>query len=176
MAAEIWIGGKVPASVAPELCAVIASQCVATEWGDAHFAPESPQDLLDACKDTSGVALLWLCDDQARWGEFDALETFLREHGISYKRRSDGRYEYDAELIEYRPERDVVATTTNAEGEPIIPVSKLAAVDAVLDSAQQARSRSEMLAALQAAQQLLREQLPPNVPPLEPFSIVDDTE
>lgn len=46
---------------------------------------------------------LWLCDDEASWGEFPELKKTFRDLGLAYTRRSDGGAAYDAEVIEWRP-------------------------------------------------------------------------
>ena len=50
MSAEIWIGGRVPAPLAPALCRAIAQQCVSLEWGEACFRPETVEELQNACQ------------------------------------------------------------------------------------------------------------------------------
>lgn len=178
MAAEIWIGGRISPSLVANLCAAITKQCVSLEWGDAHFSPGTQQDLLEARQKKEDVSLLWLCDDQARWCEFDALERFLRENGIAYTRRSDGKYEYDPEVAEFRPEQGTISLLTNNVGEPIVPVSALTAIDAAVTQVLElphTASKQTIVSATQSAQRLLRERLPAVVPPLERFEIEEGT-
>ena len=174
IAAKIRIGGRISATLVPELCTVITQQHVSLEWGDARFRPRSAEDLLEARREEDGVRLLWLYDDQARWGRFDALEQFLQTHGIPFSRRSDGKYEYDPEIVEYRPEHGALPMLTNTDGEPVVPVSKLAVVETALKQAEGKRTRSEMIDSIQLAQRLLRKLLPPTLPLLEPFEIETD--
>jgi hypothetical protein len=55
------------------------------EWGDTRFRPTGADDLTDALKANAlGVRLLWFCDDETCCGEFDILESFLREHQIPF--------------------------------------------------------------------------------------------
>jgi len=75
MAAEITIGGTIPASLVPELCRTITEEGVSHAWGDAPLRPLSDADLLEILRD----GWLWLCDHQASWGQFDALERLLQE-------------------------------------------------------------------------------------------------
>ena len=94
MAAEIWIGGKIPMSLVPALCAAISDEGVSLEWGDAPFRPSTADDFRQAPKkDDHAVRLLWLCDEEAGGGVFEELEAFLREHEIAYTRQSTGHYE-----------------------------------------------------------------------------------
>ena len=174
IAARIRIGGRIPATLLPEFCTVITQQHVSLDWGDAHFRPRSAEDLLEARREEDGICLLWLYDDQARWGRFDALEQFLQTHGIPFSRRSDGKYEYDPEIVEYRPEHGSFSMLTNTDGEPVVPVSKLATVQTALEKAEGKPTRSEMIDSIRVAQRLLRKLLPPALPPLEPFEIEPD--
>ena len=117
MPAEIWIGGKIVDSAVPDLCAAIARERVLAEWGDGPFHPAIAEDLIEAVRPNGEqVPLLWLCDDQALWGEFASLERFLQEHQISFTRLSAGRYEYDPEMVTYRPGTGRVELVTNSSG------------------------------------------------------------
>jgi len=103
IATEIWIGGRIPQSLVLRLCEAIRREGVSLEWGDAFFQPCTAGDLLAVRKaDDREVPLLWLCDDQARWGQFEAMEEFLRSEGIAFNRRSDAKSEYDGELVMFR--------------------------------------------------------------------------
>ena len=72
---------------------------VSTEWGEGRFAPADVNELLQAMNDGN----LWLCDDEARYGEFPELEEACRDLGLAYMRHSAGKYEYDPELVDWRP-------------------------------------------------------------------------
>jgi hypothetical protein len=178
MAAEIWIGGKIAASLVPGLCAAIAKEYVSLEWGDSHFRPSTADELLAACRENEqDVRLLWLCDDQARWGEFEDLEQFLREHDIAFTRRSDGRYEYEPAIAEYRPNEGVFVLAANNSGEVVIPAYELATVETSLAEAVQLAHGNEKEKAwplVESALRVLREKLPPKLPALEPFEITAD--
>jgi len=175
LSAEIWIGGNIPESLVPELCAAITAEGVALEWGEGSFAPKTVQDLNTSLRENDqGERLLWLCDEQASWGSFESLERFLREHGVAYSRRSEGRYEYDPELVEYRPGRGEVSLATNVAGCPVVLAKDLTPVAHLLDAAIELGEKDtgpRLLSLVQTALKLLREQLTPDVPPLEPFSI-----
>ena len=168
MAAEITIGGTIPASLVPELCRTITEEGVSHAWGDAPLRPLSAADLLETLSD----GLLWLCDDQASWGQFDALERLLQEHNVPFDRKSGGKYEYDAEMVHYRPHLpELLRVITDANGEPVVSASKLKPVDEALSRAQSEPTRSGILEAVRAAQQLLQLALPPSLEPMEPFRI-----
>ena len=168
MAAEITIGGTIPASLVPQFCRTIIEEGVSHAWGDAPFRPLSAADLLDTLSD----GLLWLCDHQASWGQFDALERLLQEHNVPFDRKSGGKYEYDAEMVHYRPHLpELLCVITDANGEPVVVADNLKPVDEALDRAQREPTRSGMLEAVRAAQQLLQAALPPSLGPMEPFRI-----
>jgi hypothetical protein len=175
MAAEIWIGGKVAASLVPDLCGAIAHEGVSLEWGDAPFRPTTPEDLHKALRENDrGVPLLWLCDNQASWGQFDTLEAFLQEHGIPYTRRSEGAGQYDPELVEFRPRHEPVSLSTNTAGEPVVLASGLEPVDNLLAAAlelEQRRSTVDCWSLVKTAYRILHEQQPLVWAPLEPFEI-----
>jgi len=173
--AEIWIGGRITASLVPGLCAAIADEGVSLEWGDARVRPTGADDLNDAMKENAqGVRLLWFCDDEASYGEFDILESFLREHEIPFTRRSEGRYEYDPETVHFRPGRGLTRCLTNAAAQPVVEVAEVTPVEELLTAAIEQRQQGSDLdcwSLVVTAQQLLRDHLSADVPPLEPFQI-----
>jgi hypothetical protein len=182
MAAEIWIGGKVPMSLVPTLCAAIGDQGVSQEWGDAPFCPSKAEDFRQALRENDrGVRLLWLCDDEAGAGVFEDLEAFLKEHKIAYTRQSTGRYEFDPETVDFRPGHPLVPQATDAAGQPVVLASELAPVADLLAAAialPESVSPVDRWSLVRTARRLLQEQLPPTLPPLEAFEIeeVDDQE
>lgn len=175
MPAQIWIGSRLPAAMVACLCAAICRQGLSTDWGDGPFRPETAEDLLDACKpQQSGATLLWLCDDQAHWGQFPSLERFLEEHEIPYSRLSSGRDEYDPQRVEFRPTIGRVELDTNSGGQPVVLASRLAEVRSDLGQAINAIRTGVPETAvriLETCRQLLSRTLPPQIPPLEPFEI-----
>ena len=174
MAAEIGIGGKVPISLVPDLCAAIAQERISRTWGDGNFRPESEEELTEAfTENDDGLRLLWLCDDEACYGEFGALEAFLEKHRIPFRRRREGMCEHEPLIVEYRPETGVLAFHADNAGRAVIPVDGFRPVEKILAEAvdQDRNSSGETMALVEAALKLLREHLPPSVPPLEPFEI-----
>jgi hypothetical protein len=175
ISADIWIGGNIPERLVPELCEIITREGVVLEWGEGPFQPKTVQDLKVSLRENDrGEWLLWLCDDQASWGQFENLERFLREHGLSYTRRSEGRYEYDPELVEHRPGYGTVSLVTNVAGCPVVLAKDLTPVAHLLDAAIELSEKDadpRLLSLVQTALKLVREQLTPEVLPQEPFSI-----
>ena len=168
--ADIWIGGKIPASLVPALCSAIADEGVSLEWGDARVRPTGADDLTDALKENAqGVRLLWFCDDEASCGEFDILESFLREHEIPFTRHSAGRYEYDPETVHFRPGHGLTRCPTNSAAQPVVEVEEITPVDNLLAAAielHEHKSGLDCWSLVLTARQLLRERLSADVPPL----------
>lgn len=99
IAANITIGGALSRSRLPGLLKAITEAEVATSWGDAFFRPQSEEQLMSVLVD----GRLWLCDDESRDGCFPGLEDACRKLGLSYTRYCESRYEYDAEVVDWRP-------------------------------------------------------------------------
>jgi hypothetical protein len=180
MAAEIHIGGKVRRSVAQALCKTITESGASLEWGGGPCHPNTQDDLLLARSAKTGEPLVVkLYDDQARGGEFEELETFLREHGIPYRRWSEGKYECDAEAAAFHPQSGQLSWLTNHDRHPIVLASELAPIEAKLTNLLKMvkRGRAEpvkVLARIEDIREGLRAKLLPAVPPLEPLEIVED--
>jgi hypothetical protein len=175
MAAQIWIGGKVPMPLVPALCAAIGDQGLSVEWNDTQFRPSTAEDLGQALRENEhGVRLLWLCDDQASGGVFEEFEAFLREHEIAYTRESMGRYEFDPETVDFRPGHPLAPQATNGAGEPMVLATELAPVAELLAAAvnpAESSSTVDTLSLVKKAQRLLQGQLPVALPLLEAFEI-----
>ena len=174
MAAHIRIGGTVSDSLVPRLCELITDAGVTIAFGSDLLRPKTANDLLGIREDVDGVMLLDLSSDETPWGEFADLEEFLREHDIAYTRRSYGKYEHGPVVVEYRPKEGFIELPANTELKPVVVASDLAAVDtAIADSLEFLKKGSirDGMKALQTAHRLFRDNLPPALPPLEPFQI-----
>jgi hypothetical protein len=173
---EIWIGGKIAATLVPDLCTAISQQGVALEWGDCVFAPATAEDLLKAARPTkSGVRLLRLCNREARWGRFTRLERFLENHRVAYTRFSAGQQDYDHEKVEFRPNTGQVEMVGDSQGKPIVAASRVRAVEPVLaGTVESARSGLAETAtrSVQPARMSLQASRPGELPSLQPFEIV----
>ena len=178
MAAEIHIGGKVRRSVVQALCTVITKSGVSLEWGDGPCHLNTPEELLQA-RSADEPLVLKLFDDQARWGQFEELEKFLREHGIAYCRWSEGKYEYDAEAVAFDPRCGEVSWITNHDREPIVLASGLAPIEAKLADLLETLKGGKagavgVLTQVESIRAELRVELPDPVPPLDTLEIVED--
>jgi hypothetical protein len=170
IAASISIGGKLPKRLVAPLCQAIAAAGVAMEWGDAPFRPKTAQDLLGACRQEWGTSVLWLCDDWANWGRFPALEAFLVERArLPFDLRSEGKAEFDPELIVFRPGRKPVSISTLANGKPIVTVDRLTPI--VQRLAKLLRSRPFSQAKARRTLKRLHAALPVLSRPLTPSEI-----
>lgn len=174
MAAEIWIGGKLPRGLLEEF--PISDLCV--DWENTRLASPAEADIL-AARDTDG--LLHFAEVEAAWGEFQTLEEWLREHNIPFRRRSEGTYDYSPCIVEFRPElkgkrNHNVYAITSPEGASLVLVSKVEAITTRMAKLAGDRKRSATQR-LQAWEKLLRSLtlvLPPQLPSLLPFEIGED--
>ena len=174
MAAEIWIGGKVTLSQADALAKAVAQEGVALDWGQKAFVPDCGEELLEARCRGNGANLLRLCAEEACGGAMDQLESFLGEEQISFRRYGDGKYEFDAEMVEYRPDLGWPAPRSwpaSAGGDPLVAAALLRQIADRLDRAAGTADENELRAAVQAAAMELTSLLPPERPPLPDFEI-----
>lgn len=158
IAAYIMIGGRLPRLRLPALLKAITVEGITLDWGECLFEPTTAEQLLTAIRD----GRIWLCDEQASWGEFPDLEKACRTLQLGYTRHSDAGLEWDAELVEWRPRmsKPVVNTASNCGTTTYVPVQEVKKALRHL----QARRIAE-------ATKLLR-RLCPSVPRLPPFEIV----
>ena len=78
IAAEIWIGGKLPRRLLDEF--PVSDLCL--DWDGNRLQSTAEADIL-AARDEDG--LLHFADVEAAWGEFEELEGWLREHSIPFR-------------------------------------------------------------------------------------------
>jgi hypothetical protein len=168
MAAEIWIGGQLPRGLLGEF----PISDLRLDFDLTPFDATTEEGILNA-RDEDG--LLHFADCEAAWGEFTLLETWLREHKMPFRRHSAGKYEYLPELVESRPdlgkEVQTIATDT---GEPLVCSSALMPILEQMTKLR--RSDRPLTAQLRAWKRLsgkLAKLVPPTLPPLPTFEIVD---
>ena len=158
-AAEIEIGGPVPASLMDELLDAVHHDGASFEWGDGFAG--TTEELIESVREGG---TLWLCDDQATYGEFSSLEELLVRHSIAFDRRCDAGSECDPELVRFRPGMSKPdCRNTSMDGCEIVEVSRLCYV---LDALKRGDASTAYL--------LLQDVLGPVIPPLEPFYVVGD--
>ncbi len=181
MAAEILIGGEILSSQVEDLCGHIRDEGLSLQYGGAPFVPLIATDLLRAVDDGDGPdGVLRLCATEVAGGAFQDLEDWLREHDIPYTRKSDGIYEYDPEVAEFRPEQGLYRWPANKALEPVVPASPVREAANMLTEAWRLLREAPFMQVQQIIDQLtqatakLTEVLPPDWPPLPPLSIVAD--
>jgi hypothetical protein len=171
MAAEIWIGGKLPRRLLDEF----PISDLRLDWDETPFDSTSERGILSA-RDESG--LLHFADCEAAWGEFQELEGWLRENDIPFQRQSSGKYEYDPCFVEFRPDlpgKPDRYTLTTESGVPVIGREEIEkamrGMAKLVDDKK--RSAEKRLRAWERIYRQLSRSVPPKLPPLPAFEIVD---
>ena len=172
MGAAIWIGGDVTRRTAKKLCSIICEQGVSLEWSERLFEPRQPEELVDACQQEQEGPLLFLCDIEASWGEFQVLEAFLVQHRISFMRQTDGYDSAGPELVEYRPALGLVRFLTDSGGEPLVLLEVARSAELALQQLLSQKKAAFPRHSLRRVWHELRRQLPPDVPRLTAFRLV----
>jgi hypothetical protein len=182
MAAEIWIGGKLRRSLLEEM----PIDDLTIDWDCTSVIRTPEEELLKGC-DENGY--LHFCDPEIAWGEFQDLEEWLREHKVPFRRHSSGKYEYLPETAEFRPDlkekrQQYDEYVVSDEGTRYIAAEPLRKVanrmrKLVVTPSQRLHStptKRLMLLRLRAWEKRyyeLERNLPPELPPLPKFEIVD---
>lgn len=123
---EIYIGGDVPLELIPELLQIAAADGACLDYGEQAIDAEITAEELLAYIDGDGA--LKFCAYEARYGEFQELESWLQSHGIPYDRHSDSRYEFTAEWRRWRPGMELpLVTVSNNDGGDFCEVAPVAA-------------------------------------------------
>ena len=123
---RIEIGGRVPHHLKDQLIKEIRSAHAAEgdDWGGSPFQPSTVDELKALAEENEGNIVL--CDDAARYGEFDSLEEFLAKNDIGFSRHSDAHDELDAERVEFRPGWDKPRVfNSNAAGDTVVSLREL---------------------------------------------------
>jgi hypothetical protein len=174
MAAEIWIGGKLPRSLLEE----VPISDLRLDWDHNRLQSSTEADIL-AARDEDN--LLHFADDEAAWGEFQELEGWLRENKIPFRRHSEGKYEHTPELVEFRPDlkgkrNRNIYTVTSPEGAPMVFASEVEAITTRMEKlvGDRRQSAAQLLRSWEKLLRKLTLVLPPKLPPLPPFEIVDE--
>jgi hypothetical protein len=154
--AWIRIGGSLQRSRAQKLIQAIRADYARLDWGEPPFEPTSADELLAARSDEH----LRLCDEEARYGEFDAIESACRALGLSYRRHTEAWCGEDAVLVDWRP----------GMAEPLVRVASNEGGDEALVSEERVREALALLEAGQIAEgNALLRKLCSAVPEVPPF-------
>ena len=157
--ASIRIGGQIKRSNVEPWLKEIRTAALSLEWGDAPFLPQNADELLDGRKDK----YLWLCDEQANYGEFPELEAACRKLGLSYSRHGEASFDCDAELADWRPgmKEPLVRTGSNINShDTYVPMDAVRKAVALLEAGQPDKAFGAL------------RKVCPNIPELPPFEIV----
>jgi len=157
--ASIEIGGRLPRSHTETLITAIKQAGVSLDWGDAHFEPHTVEQLTQSLKEDR----LWLCDDQANYGEFPALESTCRRLKLAYTRCSDGGVVYDAGRVDWRPGMTKPLArrcSTESNGCILVPQEAVEKALVALRNGDNAETRRRL------------ETVCVTLPPLPPFEVV----
>ena len=171
MPAEIWIGGKLPRSLLDEF----PISNLRLDWDSTPFDATTEEGILNA-RDDNG--LLHFADCEIAWGEYQELEEWLREHNIPFQRQSSGKFEYDPCLVEFRPDlpdKPDRCTLTTQEGVAVVCGKE---IERVVQSmarlvGNKKRSAENRLKAWERIYRKMIRIVPPKLPPLPSFEIVD---
>jgi hypothetical protein len=164
MTIEIDIGGPVPRTLVAELVALIGDEGLCLDYDGCPFEAATEEELLALCRRNDRQGTLHLVEHEVAWGHLERLEAFLIKHGIAFDRWTDHKYEYDAELVQFRRGmKEPICRSSLQNKEPVVSVRDLDPVRQALIERQPERAR-----------RLLEDVLGPVIPALEPLSIVDD--
>lgn len=115
--ADIKIGGKISRAIYPELIQKIKDSGAGLNWGECEVGDDF--EIKDG-------EIIHLYDSEARYGEFEELEDFLKENKIQFKRFSSGYFEYLPALYVFDPDNNVDAyITCNDGGSPLFDIETI---------------------------------------------------
>ncbi len=158
-AAWIRIGGTIERAKAEPLLKAVRDAWAKRDWNAEPFQPSTVDELLEAREE----GWLWLYDEEARYGEFEGIESACRELGLSYCRHTEAWCGDDAILIDWRPgmEEPLVRIGSNDNSDvALVPTDAVGRALAALEAGE----TSEAIRILK--------HLCPQVPALPPFEIV----
>ena len=157
--AEIHIGGPVKKEDVKGLCETITMEgaCLGDYDGE-KFEPEDAKDLVEAANQCGGT--IGLFDDDADGGMFEGLEEFCEGHDIPYTRQNDAKYEFRAEVVEFRAGwKESRAFPSDNDGNQLVNVKEIEKIlDRTMDYA--------------TARTLIRKTCGLDITPLPKFSVI----
>jgi|MudIll2142460700_1097286.scaffolds.fasta_scaffold67830_4 hypothetical protein len=168
-AAQITIGGDVPRSLVEGLCNEISASGGSRDWGETSCEPSSAEELL-ASRGEDGTITLY--DSEARYGEFPELESFLTAHGIPFDRTSEAKWEYDGEIVKFRPGHELYHLLATQDGETSITSEEIEEIAKRLDDVEGLSKRALLDLVVQVRDDL-RSVMAMDVPPVPPLVIVE---
>lgn len=136
----------------------LEDQGIGQDWDDNSVSARTEKELLSLVQ--NGV--LDFTDSQASYGHFEELENLCEELNLSYDVYSDPHFEYDGELVQYRPASGEHCTEMNNNGTLVTDLGP------VLRAANHLRA-GQIHQALTLLMPIVKRH--PEVSPLPPFEI-----
>jgi len=126
---------------------------------------DDPKQLEDALYGWLDGGVLHAADDSVAWGEFDCVEAKCRELGLTYVRRSEGKYDISPEVVWSTDGADPSDVLTDHAGNHMVRVDDVARAMAEAES----KGIGDTMHELKLLREGLAAILPviPVVPPLE---------
>lgn len=122
--ANIEIGGKVPKKLQAGLVKALQADGVQDDQNEPVADVQAY-----VVKSSEAGLTAHFADDQARYGSFAETEEYCQKNGICFRRHSDSRYEYDAEVVLFRPDKGMKAPrfafSNQEDSEVMIPLSTM---------------------------------------------------
>jgi hypothetical protein len=121
--ATIEIGGALPAALVGALL-----EAIKRDGAKADIGLDEPEEVTEdfLWQAHRGKDTLRLMDENANYGAFPEVETFCRQHSLTYSRWSDAKHEYDATQTTWQPGmKDPANFLTNKDRELVAPLSQL---------------------------------------------------
>jgi len=146
--AEISLGGRIPRRLLDELAGMIAAEGVSLDW---QYALDRA-GVRAAIEEVAGHGeTVRFTDDQAAYGLFEELESWLTRHGIDFDRHGDARYEWDGENAYGRGRRRPIIVNADQSGKDLISAEEVREVLAGRAPADRKLARIARLAAVPPA-------------------------
>ena len=171
---KIFIGGVIPKDLCDEFCTALNLAGGQVGGFGTPVRLQFFRNWRDVTDNLGDDGLLRLSNDEAAYGMFEELEDFLVEHGIAFDRRSDAKFEFDAENVSFRPGmKKPVVCLANQNGQPMVPYNDLKPLVGSLRRLVKVPPGTvkEWRKAIEVVCKRLDRVLPPDVPPLTKLEI-----
>lgn len=147
------------------------------DWDQKSYTARD-MSIQDLAKEIDEHGNLTVANSEASWGSFQDLESLCFDLGLSFDRHSEARYEYDAEIVRWRPgmdEPEVVAS--NQGGHIMLRLSALERARGILGIYDRSKVSTvdTMAKILCDAQDALDEVLPKRLMDVPKFELVGGT-
>jgi hypothetical protein len=159
----IKIGGQLPRSLLPEFLEVLRDSGAGAEWQGGFQGTDEVS--LSELRNLSSDGTLRLRNHAARWGQFEELEMWCRDNGLSYDRYAEAYCQFDAEYARWRPGwEDEKVSISDQDGDELVPLEDVIAAKRLLVEDKIADSMAALDRLIDGHDA---------IPELPPFTIVD---